>query len=486
MRGERAREKIQFDLPKGYHLFVDQLWRPLPERAKSEALFQRIREAVLGGQLEAGVCLPSSRSLAKALGVSRNVVLRAYARLESQDLVEARQGSATRVRALSRALQEKTPAQSEATRTPRPRFDFRFARAARDEKTQELWISRVRHHAARSLNRYSAPQGHTGLREQLARFLARYRNLQVSPEQILLLSGSQQALDLICRCYSRPGDRAFIETPAYRGAEQAMKLSHLRVEKIPVDAQGLEVEQLMRRHRNCRQSSTLLFCTPSHQIPTAIVLSPDKRRALLAWARKRKGLIIEDDYDGLPYYLSEPAEPQALYSMDQGSRVFYVGSFSLLLFPGIRIGYVCASKEQIQRLTHARWISNRQNPELQQAALFDLMQSGAFDLHMRRRRQRLVRKRKILIETLSSYFGHAVEIQGDHAGTFCVAIFRCRAPRRALRSMQEDRALGIRVVPGSERSLARQRLRLELCYAALSPYQLRAGVERIAGHLRGP
>lgn len=436
---------------------------------------ERLVRAIETQRLVTGAHLPPSRSYARELGVSRNVVLSAYAQLEARGLVKGRQGAATVVR----CSRPPAKARSGVQERPTPRFDFRFASVSQDERTQDHWIARVRHHAQRSLRRYADPQGLADLREQVAVFLARYRAIHVHPDHILLVSGSQQAIDLICRSFAEPGDLAWVESPAYQGAGAVMRLCRLKVKEARVDAQGLSVQELKRS-----RPGSLLFCTPSHQIPTGHLMSQQRREQLLTWANAQGVLILEDDYDGLPYYGKEQ-ELTSLYAMAKPGRVLHVGTFSLLLFPGIRIGYVCASPEQIRTLTKSRWLAGRHNPELQQAALSDLMKSAQFDHHLARRRRALVAKRAALIAKIQACFGERALISGAHAGTFLVLQLRCRAPRALMKRLQNDPELGLEEIPKAGPDGARRRcLWLELCYSGLTVQQLQAGVERISGHLR--
>lgn len=467
-------EKIQFRLWRRYHLIVDELFVPLPTRGKSSALEDRIRQAIESERLAPGTKLPPSRSFAQALGVSRNVVISAYARLEAQGLVQARQGSETRVK----EIPARVKASSQRKERSSPRFDFRFASVSQDERTQEHWISRIRHHAQRSLRRYSDPQGLGELREEVALFLARYRGIKVHPDQILLVSGSQQAIDLVGRSLVQPGDDVWVESPAYQGASAAMQLSHLKVQEAPLDEMGISIQAL-----KAGKAGKLLFCTPSHQIPTGRLMSQERRFDLLKWARRMRVLILEDDYDGLPYYGSASEVP-SLYSMSASGQVLHVGTFSLLLFPGIRIGYVCGSPEQIQTLTRARWLAGRHNPELQQAALCDLMKSGEFYQHLSRRRRELVKKRAALLEKIQALFSSRAQVLGEHAGTFITLQLKLRAPRARMRALAEDPELGVSEVPGAAGAAARPKcLHLELCYSGMTIPQLEEGITRIFQHV---
>lgn len=452
---------------------MDDLYRPLPQRGKASALVERIRESIHTHRLAPGTNLPASRSFAQELGVSRNVVLSAYAKLEAQGLVQGCPGAGTVVKGVSKRSKVRARVDDEAT----PRFDFQFASVSQDERTQEHWIARIRHHAQRSLRRYAAPQGLGTLREEVAVFLARYRDIHVHPDQILLVSGSQQAIDLVCRSFAAPADSVWVESPAYRGAAAVMGLCHLKVQHAQVDEQGLSVSAL-----RSGKPGKILFCTPSHQIPTGRLMSQNRREALLAWAEKHRCLILEDDYDGLPYY-GKSKELSSLYSMATPGRVLHVGTFSLLLFPGIRIGYVCGTPEQIDTLTRSCWLAGRHSPELQQAALCDLMKSARFDQHLARRRRTLVGKRSALLASIQSKFSDRARVWGDHAGTFLTLDLACRAPRALMRALGQDRELGVQELPRSDQGSVRQSgLKLELCYSGLTVSQIEAGVRRIHRH----
>ena len=493
------RDRSNFYRVYGTNSFVDALWRPLPTTGKGDALYRRIRDAIVSGELSAGTQLPATRVLAKALQVSRNVIHHAYARLSFESHIVSRPGAGTfvakpqateqtnAVRPTSAKAEKSSAPRMAATldsrspklsrETPR-RYDFAFARVEQDPKTHEHWLRTLQKHAKRSSGRYSSSQGLFELREHIAAFLWRYRGVRVSPAEILLVSGSQQAIDLCARSFAEPGDIALVESPGYHGAQLAFEFARLHVKNVPVDEKGLLSASLPDQSSE-NQSTRLLFCTPTHQIPLGGVLPLSRRRELLDWANRHSVIVLEDDFDGLPYYASVPHEPPSLYKLSGGQGVVYTGTFSLLLFPGIRLGYLCARADIIEKLTVARWICDRHNPELLQAALCDFMGQPRFHEHLQRRRLQLEARRQTLIEALTLHFEDTVQISGSDAGTFLVAKIVHSQVQQFRNHLENDPELRIGWI-ASKAIAARPSLVLELCYAALTPRQIKAGVARIA------
>jgi GntR family transcriptional regulator/MocR family aminotransferase len=239
--------------------------------------------------------------------------------------------------------------------------------------------------------------------------------VQCSAEQVIIVNGSQQALDLIARLTIDPGDWVAVEDPGYLGARHCFQGQGARLQAVRVDAEGIEVEALS----HYRQPFKLLYVTPSHQFPTGVTLSLSRRLALLQWAQQTGTLILEDDYDSEYRYGDSPIP--ALQGLDRNNTVIYVGTFSKILFPSLRIGYLVVPTTWIPVVSRAKWLCDRQSPTLEQYALTDCITDGHFERHIRRMRHLYDRRRQILVNAPKSHFGARVTILGENAGIHLMA-----------------------------------------------------------------
>ncbi|MDA8347051.1 MAG: PLP-dependent aminotransferase family protein [Thermaerobacter sp.] len=330
----------------------------IPETSLSDTLYRQLKEAILEGRLRPGERLPSSRMLAHEKGISRNTVLAAWERLAAEGYLVSSPGSATRVRPdlathsadgqdsdVSLSL---TPWAEHLRNLPPPVFrpvlpyDFRSTQPAVDEFPFQQW----RRLQAALWQRigpddldYQEPGGRAELRAALAAHLAVHRGISCDPDQIVIVSGAQQALDLLARLLVRQGDPVALEQPSYPGARIAFAAAGGRIVPIPVDNEGLRVDLLPAQWR-------IACVTPSHQYPTGAILSLQRRLALIERAAKAGGLIVEDDYNAEFRYQCRPVP--ALQSLDRQGRVVYVGTFSKSLFPALRLGFVVAPKALVE------------------------------------------------------------------------------------------------------------------------------------------
>ena len=386
-------------------------------------LYERIREAILSGQLTAGARLPASRQLAAESGVSRNTVLAAFDQLNAEGYLEARRGSGTYV---ARVLPEqmispgravKSSAQSRATprglsergqriagtdRMPLPAITgasshstaFQIGLPGLDEFPSELWArlyaARMRQ-SARDLMRYDDAAGYRPLREAIAAYIATARGIRCTADQVVVVSGSQQALEFCARILLDPGDPAWIEDPGYLGARAALVSAGARLVPVPVDDKGLDVSAGIEREPGAR----LAIVTPSHQFPLGSTLSLERRIALIDWAARAGVWVVEDDYDSEFHYVGRPLA--ALQAIDQHDRVIYVGTFSKAMFPSLRLGYLIAPRELVDGFTAAHLSTDMHAHLLDQAVLTDFIREGHFNRHLRRMRVLYGTRQKALI-----------------------------------------------------------------------------------------
>jgi GntR family transcriptional regulator/MocR family aminotransferase len=323
-------------------------------------IYNRIAGAVLDGRLAPGARLPSARSLAAQLSIARGTVETAYQVLAGEGYIVARGAAGTLVApALDRKLLKSRAVRSTRAEIPPPAAAvplrapalFRMGLPALDAFPHKVW-SRLFARQARSMSvvdlAYQSPAGHESLRIEVARYLAVARGVTCAPEQVFITGGFQGALGLIMRCLLQPGDTAWVEDPGYDNARNALRLAGARLVGVPVDGDGIDVARAVAKAPPAR----LVVVTPTHQSPLTVTLSLPRRMALLAWAAATQAWIVEDDYDSEYRYLGKPLP--ALKSLDRHDRVLFVGSFSKVLSPGLRVGYLVAPRPRRSFCRHRR------------------------------------------------------------------------------------------------------------------------------------
>ena len=415
------------------------------DRTSTTPLYQQltaeIRMAILAGRLKPNQKLPSSRSLAKSLTVSRSTVTQSYEQLESEGYLNTRLGSGTYVchqipdewltsqpiepvtnktikYPLSEFAHNLPSIGSLEVSEPDYEISFCYGNPAIAYFPMQQWRKLLARHCQNSANllHYAADAaGYLPLRTEIASYLGRSRALDCTSEQVIIVNGSQQALDLITRLVLDPRDWVAMEEPGYLGARYCFSSKLANIQPIAVNSAGLDVEALS----NCQQKFKFVYLTPSHQFPTGVTMSLSQRIALLQWAEKTNTLIIEDDYDSEYRYESQPIP--ALQGMDRANLVVYIGTFSKTMFPSLRIGYLVVPQSWIPIVTKAKWLCDRFCPILEQYALTDWIALGHFEKHIRRMRQLYDLRRQTLITALKKHFGDRVTIIGANAGIHLMA-----------------------------------------------------------------
>ena len=466
---------------------------------------------ILTGEFGRAARLPATRALAHQLGVSRNIVLLAYRHLLREGYAGGRTGSGTyvalelpdaivlasppgrartpvpaapRLSAFARRLTTRPLARTDGSARPAVRYDFRYGMPVAAAFPFTLWrklvAAQARVASVESL-RAGRPEGYRPLREAIADYLRRSRAVQCDADQVIVTSGSQQALDLAARILVDAGERVVLKEPHYPGAREAFHGAGARITAVPVDTEGLEVARLGRVARGAR----VVCVTPSHQFPTGVVMSLARRLALLRWAEDTGAWIVEDDYETEFRYERRPVE--AIQGLDRRGRVIYVGTLSKALFPALRLGYVVVPRTLIDPFRAAKWVADRQTSTFFQEVVAGLIGDGDLERHVRRARTLLAGRRRALLEAITTHLGHAVEISGSDAGLHLVLWIRGMRIGRALETLISRAAradVGVYSVAPFYVTPPR-RAGLFLGYAGLDESEIGAGIERLAGVLRG-
>jgi GntR family transcriptional regulator/MocR family aminotransferase len=411
-------------------------------------VYEAFRAAILARQLRGGQKVPSSRSLAIELNVSRLPVLSAYAQLLAEGYFEARSGSGTFVS--SSLPEEWTSVEQQHTASPvamrpgrrslsrrsavlppftgRPWQDkwgaFVVGQVAFEHFPGVVWSRLVNRHvrdARVNSFHYGDPMGSYALRSTIAEYLRTARAVNCDADQIMIVAGSQQALELSARVLLDPGDKVWMEDPGYTAGRSVFALAGCRLVPVPVDAEGLDVSagiELARR-------ACAVFVTPSHQFPLGVTMSVARRLQLLDWAQRSGAWIIEDDYDSEYRYESMPIA--SLQGLDRNSRVIYIGTFSKTLFPSLRLGYLVIPRDLLGRFLTIRHSMDLGAPTLYQSVLTDFISQGYFARHIRKMRLIYSERRNALADAIRAAFDSSVEVIGAQAGMHLVMTLPPRA-----------------------------------------------------------
>ncbi|MGH6827658.1 MAG: PLP-dependent aminotransferase family protein [Rhizomicrobium sp.] len=459
------------------------------------------QQAILEGRLRPGQRVPSTRSLAQDLKISRIPVLTAYEQLHAEGYLETFRGAGTSVAAA-------IPREAFMPRSARPASDpnrnpqvsrrmrrmmagppdptlgglgpFRVSLPALAQFPGRIWSTLVARHArnpCRLALAYSGPMGYLPFRETIAEYLGTARAVDCDASQVMVVAGSQQGLSIIVRALLDHGDTVWMEEPGYPGAHRAFELADVKAVAVPVDQDGLDVREGIRRAPRARA----VYVTPSHQYPLGMTMSAARRIMLLKWAATRRAWIIEDDYDSEYRFGSRPLG--ALQGMGRGDRVIYVGTFSKVLFPSLRIGYLVVPKELVPAFSMARDALDLFAPVLFQKALTDFIREGHFARHIRRMRMFYMTRRRMLVEALTANLAGAIEIASADAGMHLVCLLPRGMNDRDL--SRKAAAVGISVIPLSTCYLGKpERPGLVLGYGGTERDEIERSVRLLAQILR--
>jgi GntR family transcriptional regulator/MocR family aminotransferase len=466
------------------------------ERSSGTPLLRQVyldlRRAILDGVLTPGARLPATRALAQQLGIARNTVVAAYEQLLAEGFIEGRIGAGSYVsRDLPQGL-ERPPLPGRA----RPRAEpvapavpnmvqpgaqpFNTGRVAWDEATARIWrqitLRRLQAPDPDMLG-YGDPRGSPALREAIANYLGAARAVRCTPDQVIVTSGAQQAIDLVRKVVVAPGDAVWMEDPCYPASRAAMAAAGARIVPVPVDTQGMVVGEGIAASPHAR----LAYVTPSSQYPLGMVLSMARRMELLAWARRAGAWVVEDDYDSEFRYAGRPLA--SLQGIDDAGRVIYIGSFSKVLFPGLRLGYAVLPPELMEPVLSARLLSDWHPPVLQEGVVTDFLAEGHFGQHLRRMRQRYRAARDTLLEALRESCGEFLDLEVPDQGLKLLA--RLRPGWRDVEVSALAERLGLIARPVSPMFMAAPPIQaLMLGFSGHEPGALRWGASTLAQGMR--
>jgi GntR family transcriptional regulator / MocR family aminotransferase len=471
-----------------------------------QRMYRGLVAAILDGRLPPSARMPSTRSLASELRVSRTVVLAAFAQLRSEGYIEGRVGSGTYVsRTLpdlgiaprDRGASTAPPRQLECTlsqhardvlslrplpalgQPPRQRlpYDFGYAQPSLEDFPHVTWsrlvVRRVRQMSTRTMA-YGRARGSRALREAIADYVRRARGVHAEVDQVIIVNGSQQAIDLAARMLIDRGDSVVVEEPCYQAARQVFQGLGARLIPTPVDAEGIDVAALPRSH-----PVRLAYVTPSHQFPLGAVLPLDRRLDLLRWAEQVGAYVLEDDYNGEFRYERRPVE--ALQGLDQVGRVMYMGSFSKVMFPSLRIGYLIVPKELVPAAAALKFLMDVATPTFEQEVLAEFIREGHFERHLRRMRVCYAARRRTLVHALRQRLGDRFDVEGTEAGLHIVIYLRGMVVGDVPALIVRAAAAGVGIYPLAPYYVnPPPRAGLILGYSGLSERDIRAGVRALA------
>jgi GntR family transcriptional regulator/MocR family aminotransferase len=472
-------------------------------RMGARQIYEALRDQIMTRVYGTDRLLPSSRALADEMGVARSTVTVAFEQLAAEGFIEIRHGARPRVAPAvverGRARVASRPSARSArlskfgerlrqdppswTEPPRGLVaNFRYGELSPSDFPVLAWKKAVVAAMTRRPERlaYDDPCGSLRLRTALQGFLWRSRSVRCDVDQIIVVNGSQQGLDICARLLLDAGDRFVMEDPGYQMARHTFAATGAAAIPIPVDRDGLDTERLDGIE------ARLAYVTPSHQYPLGGVLPIGRRHQLLAWARKNDACVIEDDYDSEYRYDTKPIPP--LHALEGSDKVIYLGTISKTLSPTLRIGYLVVPSGLRSLFGAAKQIMDRHTPLIEQDALAAMLESGAYDSHIRRMRRRNAERQQALLDALRRRFADRVRIDGAAAGLHVVAWFDGLPQAREAALIEAARAKGVGIYPVSAlfdggrtgRPRSRQAVGLVMGYAALETAQIERGCRLLA------
>ena len=472
----------------------------LSEGPLNDQVYEAIRGAILDGRLKANMKLPSSRTLAEMMLVSRNTILSGIERLMDEGYIITKAGSGTYVCAfvpekkincqapIQQMIQQyNAPKLSDGLQSLMPRWE-QYHGAAKQNRMfsvgigcvdlfpQQIWgriLGRVWRHSQAELAKYSDVQGYLPLREALAQYMRSTRGLNCSADQIMIVNGTQQAINLTSRALLNAGDGILIDDPGYDGALGVFQSYGMKTHGIASDEEGMLIPELMDRKEDVR----LVYTAPSHQFPLGGTLSLPRRLMLLDWAKQKEAWIFEDDYNGEFRYHSRAI--QALQGLDQAGRVIYSGTFSKMFYPGFRLAFLVLPQALIEPFKVMKHYADSCNSYLEQAALAAFIQEGEYAKYVRKVRKACLERQQALVNAIEQYLSHVLTIQSSDSGIHAVAWLKDGWDVTQIMAISKSLGLGIQpLYRYSMESL--QKYALLFGYAAHKPAEITEKIRQLA------
>ncbi|MFA5676992.1 MAG: PLP-dependent aminotransferase family protein [Pseudomonas sp.] len=462
-----------------------------------------IRQLILDGALDVGKPLPASRALAKSLGVSRDTVESAYSQLHAEGFIERRVGSGSFVSERAKRLPGRGTARRTGTRNETLRISQRgstmfqggglrdflaprpFAPGVPETRNFPLQIwerleRQVFKEYGTQVLTHSDPQGMEPLRRAIADYVSLERGAHATPERVLVLTSSQQAMTLCANVLLDAGDKIFIEDPVYQGARKAFDAAGLECVPVPLDANGMLVEHLTHAAQTSSDSAKAVFLTPSHQFPTGATLALDRRLAVIEWARQHQGWIIEDDYDSEFHYAGKPTA--CVQGLDPHERTIYIGTFTKSLFPGLRIGYMVLPPPLVAPMTVARTLLDGHSAPIPQLTLARFIEGGHFGAHVRTMRAFYAERRDVLARLVRQHLAEFVEPRVPAGGMQMPCVFIRDIPENE--AVDSARRAGIDLLGLTAlHASSRHKSGFLMGFAAHAPHEMEIAVKKLANIL---
>lgn len=461
-------------------------------------LYDNFRKSILEGKFSPGQKLPGTRTLAAELNISRNTVVSAFEQLLLEGYIKGKIGAGTYVNEIpdnilnvkekvNRKKSGKKITTNLISQLGNPELihrntsseeiiPFQNGVPSLDEFPIKTWF-KLSNQTARATSElqlgYGDAAGYKPLREEIASYLRTYRAVNCTADQIIIVNGSQQGLDLVMRVLLNPGEAVWHEDPGYFGARASMLFAGAKIFPSPLDEEGLDIEYSSRKY----PSPKLIYTTPSHQFPIGLTMSISRRIQMLQYASKNDCWIIEDDYDSEFRYTGSPLP--SLQGMDKNNCVLYLGTFSKVLFPGLRLGYlVLPDPEMLNLFVSAKSMMDRQSPTFEQIVTYHFLKEGYFTKHIRKMRTLYKERQEFLINEVEKDLGDFVKLKSSDAGMHLIAwLPEVFDDMRISKNAKENNLL---VYPLSEYVLKfKQKPGLLLGYTAFSKPELKEGVQKL-------
>jgi GntR family transcriptional regulator/MocR family aminotransferase len=466
---------------------MNMLWLPLDRTLEvplTRQLYHQLRQKILNGELQAGQRLASTRQLADELKVSRNVILEAYEQLYAEGFIQGLHGSGTYVSegaSLEQSMDQYplSLTDNSSNKHETNMIDFRSGIPALDLFPRNTWgklVKRVSIETSHTSFGYDSPEGRLELREVLTDYLLRTRGVRYHPNQLVITSGATQGLSLVAKLLISTHNEVIIEDPITHEIQSIFQSQGASLYPVPVDEHGMKTDLIP-----LDKKPNFIFVTPSHQFPLGGTLTIQRRIQLIEFARRTKCFIVEDDYDSEFRYEGSPISSlQGLYP----ERTIYIGTFSKILSPALRLGYLILPPELVERCRDLKWFSDLHTPSLDQLSLANFIEEGHLERHIFKMKKVYMRKRETLRSGLKASFKDKVEIFGDSTGLHLVARFiEVTFNDEVLKELRENK---VKVYPVELHTMEKGAYKdcVILGYGNLSDEQIKEGIFRIKDALK--